>query len=171
MGGAKHTDEPWKVEGKSGNDGEAYVIVAGNKTVGWTADSFEDGWEYSRITAEDRANSYRIVRCVNGLRGIPNDLVAELGKSAELRALVLHVLECTAARRKRGARKSKPEMRPVARDKDGKVMWLKGRTDLSPLTYREFREAQRCIGVHTDDGQDFRAPFQVNEEDVSEIGT
>jgi len=47
-------------------------------------------------------------------------------------------------------------------------MWIKGRTDLSPLTYREWREGMDMIeggsiskGKHT-----FYAPFTIREEEI-----
>ncbi len=60
----------------------------------------------------------------------------------------------------------------VARDKYGKIMWIKGKTNLSPLTYREWREGYNM----PEPGKiiknlgfvkiTFYAPFFITEEDV-----
>ncbi len=56
----------------------------------------------------------------------------------------------------------------VARDSKQQIMWIKGRTDLSPLTYYEWREGTGMQeggsiskGDHT-----FYAPFTIKEEEV-----
>lgn len=51
-----HTPGPWSVDSESGNDGEAEVIVAADRTICWTADTFTDE-EGAAITDEDRANA------------------------------------------------------------------------------------------------------------------
>lgn len=51
-----HTPGPWAVGGESGNDGEAEEIVAADRTICWTADTFTDE-EGAAITDEDRANA------------------------------------------------------------------------------------------------------------------
>jgi hypothetical protein len=50
-----HTPGPWRVDSDSGNDAEAEVIVAADRTICWTADTFSDE-EGAVITDEDRAN-------------------------------------------------------------------------------------------------------------------
>jgi hypothetical protein len=51
--------EPWKITGKSGNNGEAFVIENENRTIAWTADSplnsESEGW--GTITEEDEFNA------------------------------------------------------------------------------------------------------------------
>ena len=56
----------------------------------------------------------------------------------------------------------------VARDSKQHVMWVKGRTDLSFLTYREWREGMDMTegGRITKDGHTFHAPFTIKEEEV-----
>lgn len=65
----------------------------------------------------------------------------------------------------------------VARDSKGKIMWIKGRTDISPLTYREFREGHDMTsGSISIPGSDckvcgkketrFIPPFTVKEEEI-----
>jgi hypothetical protein len=55
----------------------------------------------------------------------------------------------------------------VARDRSGKVMWIRGRTDISPLTYREWREASDMkSGRVTKDGHEFIPPFYIKEEEM-----
>ena len=57
----------------------------------------------------------------------------------------------------------------VARDSRGQIMWIKGRTDLSPLTYREWREGiDMQSGRILKEDYIFQAPFELNEEDVKE---
>ena len=57
----------------------------------------------------------------------------------------------------------------VARDSKGQIMWIKGRTDLSPLTYREWREGiDMQSGRILKEDYIFQAPFGLNEEDVKE---
>jgi hypothetical protein len=64
-----HTPGPWAVEGESGNDGEAEVIVSDKRTVCWTACSLnEDGEDFN--SNEDRANA--------GLIAAAPDLLAAL---------------------------------------------------------------------------------------------
>ena len=58
---------------------------------------------------------------------------------------------------------------PVARDSKNQIMWIKGRTDISPLTYREFREGLNMkSGSITKllTGQVFIPPFTVREETI-----
>ena len=52
-----HTQGPWRVTGESGNDSESEIIEASDKTIAWTASSYDDvdGEEY--ISDEDRANA------------------------------------------------------------------------------------------------------------------
>lgn len=66
----------------------------------------------------------------------------------------------------------------VARDSKNQIMWVKGRTDLSPLTYREWREGHDMLSgtirkifyiehneyVRTE--QVFYPPFSINEEEL-----
>lgn len=53
----------------------------------------------------------------------------------------------------------------VARDSENKIMWIKGRTDISPLTYREFNEGRDMTsGSITKDGVKYLPPFTVKEE-------
>jgi len=52
-----HTPGPWVVDGESGNDGEAEVIVAGDRTIAWTADTYSEDDDAEVITVEDRANA------------------------------------------------------------------------------------------------------------------
>jgi len=56
----------------------------------------------------------------------------------------------------------------VARDSKQQIMWIKGRTDLSPLTYREWREGMDMTegGAISKDGHTFHAPFTIKEEEV-----
>ena len=56
----------------------------------------------------------------------------------------------------------------VARDSKQQIMWIKGRTDLSPLTYHEWREGKDMTdpGRITKDGHIFYAPFTIKEEEV-----
>ena len=58
----------------------------------------------------------------------------------------------------------------VARDIDGKIMWVKGRTDISPLTYREFNEGRDMMsGWIRKDGVKYIPPYTVAEEDIKKI--
>jgi antitoxin (DNA-binding transcriptional repressor) of toxin-antitoxin stability system len=52
-----HTSGPWLVEGESSNDGEAEVIVAENRTICWTANTWDVDGDEEVITEEDRANA------------------------------------------------------------------------------------------------------------------
>ena len=57
----------------------------------------------------------------------------------------------------------------VARDSKNQIMWIKGRTDLSPLTYREWKEGHDMLSgiirkINT--GQVFYPPFSINEEEL-----
>ncbi len=62
------------------------------------------------------------------------------------------------------------KLREVARDSKGQVMWVHGRTHLSPLTYREWREGKDMTSgrikksIYT-----FHAPFTTNMEDCPYI--
>jgi hypothetical protein len=54
----------------------------------------------------------------------------------------------------------------VARDTYGKVMWVRGRTDISPLTYREFNEGRDMeSGTIEKDGIKYYPPFIIREEE------
>lgn len=53
----------------------------------------------------------------------------------------------------------------VARDSKGQIMWIKGRTDISPLTYREWKEGEDMkSGSITKNGQTFIPPFTIIED-------
>ncbi len=56
----------------------------------------------------------------------------------------------------------------VARDSKHQIMWIKGRTDLSPLTYHEWREGEGITkgGRITKGDHIFYAPFTIGEEEV-----
>ena len=56
----------------------------------------------------------------------------------------------------------------VARDSKQQIMWIKGRTDLSPLTYYEWREGMgiKKGGRITKGDHIFHAPFTIKEEEV-----
>jgi len=56
----------------------------------------------------------------------------------------------------------------VARDSLGKVMWIRGKTDISPLTYREWQEASDMkSGRVIKDNITYYPPFMVrNEEEI-----
>ncbi len=57
----------------------------------------------------------------------------------------------------------------VARDKNGKIMWIKGRTDLSPLTFREWKEGEDMQTGHIqkiETGEIFLPPFTVGVEEI-----
>ncbi len=56
----------------------------------------------------------------------------------------------------------------VARDSKGQIMWIRGRTDVSPLTYKEFREGSDMKSgsvTKISTGQTFIPPFTVSKED------
>lgn len=74
----KHTKEPWKIVGESGNEGEAHTIEAAERTIAWTANTFiEDSlYDLEEITEEDKANEERIVKCVNACEGLNPDGIA-----------------------------------------------------------------------------------------------
>ena len=58
---------------------------------------------------------------------------------------------------------------PVARDSKNQIMWIKGRTDISPLTYREFREGLNMKSgsiTKLSTGQIFIPPFTIREETI-----
>ncbi len=52
-----HTAGPWHMEGKSGNDGEAMVIVSKDRTIAWTAATWDEASQGDVITPEDEANA------------------------------------------------------------------------------------------------------------------
>lgn len=58
----------------------------------------------------------------------------------------------------------------VARDKNGKLVWIRGRTDISPMPYSVVRQMMRQpIGaiVRKKGGrEEFEAPFTISEEDL-----
>lgn len=55
----------------------------------------------------------------------------------------------------------------VARDSTGDIMWVRGRTDLSPLTYREWKQGEKMKhGLISKDGRIFSPPFTITEEIV-----
>lgn len=57
--------------------------------------------------------------------------------------------------------------RLVARDSKNKIMWIRGRTDISPLTYREFNEGRDMeSGSIIKAGIRYIPPFNLKEEDV-----
>ena len=54
----------------------------------------------------------------------------------------------------------------IARDSENKIMWIKGRTDISPLTYREFNEGRDMTsGYIKKDGIRYLPPITCREED------
>jgi len=57
----------------------------------------------------------------------------------------------------------------VARDSKGQIMWVKGRTDISPLTYREWKEGEDMLSgwITTKNGQTFIPPFSIKNENIS----
>lgn len=69
-----HTPGPWSVDSESGNDGEAEVIVAADRTICWTADTFTDE-EGAAITDEDRANA-RLIAAAPELLSCCRELLA-----------------------------------------------------------------------------------------------
>jgi hypothetical protein len=48
-------------------------------------------------------------------------------------------------------------------------MWIKGRTDISPLTYREWKEGEDMLSgwIRTKTGQIFIPPFKLSVEKIS----
>ncbi len=55
----------------------------------------------------------------------------------------------------------------VARDSKNKIMWIKGRTDISPLTYREYMEgADMESGSITKNYIKYIPPFILREEEI-----
>lgn len=52
-----HTPGPWLIQGKSGNDGEAFVIGTSGKVVCYTADTYDEEEDEGVITPEDQANA------------------------------------------------------------------------------------------------------------------
>ena len=72
-----HTPRPWSVGGESSNDGEAEVIVAADRTICWTADTFDDDEDCGVITDEDRANARLIAAApemLHACQAVANDL-------------------------------------------------------------------------------------------------
>jgi hypothetical protein len=56
----------------------------------------------------------------------------------------------------------------VARDSKDKIMWVRGRTDISPLTYREWVEGSDMkSGSIVKDKIRYTPPFILREEDIS----
>ena len=57
----------------------------------------------------------------------------------------------------------------VAKDQLGQVVWVKGNSRISPLSYAEFREAKGMKSGYVEkNGVRYEAPFSLHEEDVSE---
>ena len=61
-------------------------------------------------------------------------------------------------------------IRKVARDSHGQIMWVQGRTDVSPMSYLEWREARDMTsGSVTVDNDKFYGvfypPFTMEEEE------
>ena len=56
----------------------------------------------------------------------------------------------------------------VARDSNGQVMWVKGRSDLSPMTYREWKESENMESgwVIAGNGTKYIPPFTIKEENI-----
>jgi hypothetical protein len=72
----------------------------------------------------------------------------------------------------------------VARDSKGQIMWVRGRTDLSVLTYREWKEGEDMLSGEWKEGEDmlsgrirkttglglyehvFIPPFTLSEEEI-----
>lgn len=60
-----------------------------------------------------------------------------------------------------------PKTYKVARDSRGKVMWIRGRTDISPLTFREFNEGRDMqTGWIEKDNVTYYPPFTIKEEEI-----
>lgn len=58
----------------------------------------------------------------------------------------------------------------IARDSENKIMWISCRRDLSPLTYREFREGRDMTsGSIVKDEIRYLPPFTVKEEDLEMV--
>ena len=56
----------------------------------------------------------------------------------------------------------------VARDSENKIMWVRGRTDISPLTYREWVEGSDMkSGTIVKDEIRYIPPFILREEEIS----
>jgi hypothetical protein len=53
----KHTPRPWKIEGRSGNPAEGHVIVSNERTIAWTANSYDDATNEEFVSEEDEANA------------------------------------------------------------------------------------------------------------------
>jgi hypothetical protein len=57
--------------------------------------------------------------------------------------------------------------RLVARDSEGKIMWVRGRPDLSVMNYYEWREAKNMISGRVETkGIEFIPPYTIGEEEV-----
>lgn len=61
----------------------------------------------------------------------------------------------------------------VARDSKGQIMWIKGRTDLSILTYREWKEGEDMLSGTISKTTSlglykyiFIPPFTISEEEI-----
>jgi len=55
----------------------------------------------------------------------------------------------------------------IARDSEGKIMWVKGRTDISPLTYREWVEGSDMkSGSIVKNNIRYIPPFILREEKI-----
>jgi hypothetical protein len=72
-----HTPGPWEVDSESSNDGEAEVVVAADRTICWTADTFSDE-EGAVITDEDRANG-RLIAAAPELLASCKEMLASDG--------------------------------------------------------------------------------------------
>ena len=58
----------------------------------------------------------------------------------------------------------------VARDRNGQVVWVRGNTKISRLSFDEFREVKDAKAPTSvaKNGHRFEAPFTIQEEEVSE---
>ena len=56
----------------------------------------------------------------------------------------------------------------VARDAQGQIMWVRGRPDLSPMSYREWKEAENMESgwVVAGDGVKYLPPYTIQKESL-----
>jgi phosphoglycerate dehydrogenase-like enzyme len=83
-----HTPGPWCVAGPSDNMAEAEVIEATNRTIAWTANTYdeEDG---EIVTQEDRANA-RLVAAAPKLKAIVEGFLGTLTTEDAAAEAVVH---------------------------------------------------------------------------------
>lgn len=102
----QHTPGPWEIAGPADSQGEAFLIVAGDKNIAYTGDTFDEEKHEGVITAEDEANARLIAAAPDLLAALRTLLAASresTGNAASMDRIIAAEAVAAAAILKAGA--------------------------------------------------------------------